>query len=348
MKKILIASLIAGAASVASANHFNSTTSYDLSRGALGYGYTFNLHRIYDADGNNGYVTYSTDRHYRFNDGQKITNNGTGIADFNPLTTTTSAEYGALEISGLEDAHNEGWTGNGVQITVQEVDPEIGSHAAHVSGIAQAVAPSSNIRVVDEVNFTSNFSAADQVVNRSYGSIVTSDIYDFTAPTWARILDHETGLAPNAIHINSAGNYGHYNIPTAESYGGRLSLDTSTFARYHYLGGADMSRTIYVGSVTEDDELEWYSNSAGTSAMHDFIVASGHSLTENRNGTSFAAPRVAGAAALVIHKFNTSPVNTKQILLESADDLGAPGVDPVFGHGKLNISAALSPIGHLN
>ena len=132
MKKILIASLIAGATSVASAGPNDRTTSYDLSRGALGYGYTFNLHRIYDADGNNGYVTYSTDRHYRFNDGQKITNNGTGIADFSPLTTTTSAEYSALEISGLEDAHNEGWTGNGVQITVQEVDPEIGSHAAHV------------------------------------------------------------------------------------------------------------------------------------------------------------------------------------------------------------------------
>ena len=350
MKKILIASLIAGAASVASAGPNDRTTSYDLSRGALGYGYTFNLHRNYDADGNNGYITYSTDRHYRFNNGQKITNNGTGIADFNPLTTVTSGEYTTLEISGLEDVHNEGWTGNGVPITVQELDAA-GSHATYVSEIAQAVAPSANVRVVDYDNaYTSNFSAADRIVNRSYGIPVGIELYDPIAIGITRIFDHENNLAPNALHVNSAGNYGHYGeaIPGAVSYGDRLSLDTATYAKYYYENGADMSKVIYVGSVTEDDELEWYSNSAGTSAMHDYIVASGHSLTDNRNGTSFAAPRVTGAAALVIHKFNTSAENTKQILLETADDLGAPGVDPVFGHGKLNISAALSPIGHLN
>ena len=65
-------------------------------------------------------------------------------------------------------------------------------------------------------------------------------------------------------------------------------------------------------------------------------------------GTSFAAPKVTGAAALVVQKFNTSAANTKRILLTTADDLGAPGVDPVFGHGALNVTRALSPHGTLN
>ena len=65
-------------------------------------------------------------------------------------------------------------------------------------------------------------------------------------------------------------------------------------------------------------------------------------------GSLFAAPKVSGAAALVHHKFGTNNVNTKQILLETADDLGEAGVDAVFGHGLLNVERALSPVGHLN
>ena len=37
-------------------------------------------------------------------------------------------------------------------------------------------------------------------------------------------------------------------------------------------------------------------------------------------------------------------LNSKQVLLKSADDIGAPGVDEVFGYGRLNIMGALSPI----
>jgi subtilisin family serine protease len=63
------------------------------------------------------------------------------------------------------------------------------------------------------------------------------------------------------------------------------------------------------------------------------------------SGTSFAAPRVAGAAAIVRHKFpSLNGPKLKQVLLKSADDLGAPGPDAVFGHGQLNLINALLPI----
>lgn len=58
-------------------------------------------------------------------------------------------------------------------------------------------------------------------------------------------------------------------------------------------------------------------------------------------GTSFAAPQVTGAAAVVwaaFPYFNNDLV--RQTLLGAAKDLGAPGVDPVFGWGLLDVSKA--------
>lgn len=58
-------------------------------------------------------------------------------------------------------------------------------------------------------------------------------------------------------------------------------------------------------------------------------------------GTSFAAPMVSGAAAAVWSMF---PYFTndlvRQTILGTATDIGAPGVDPVFGHGLLDVGKA--------
>ena len=60
----------------------------------------------------------------------------------------------------------------------------------------------------------------------------------------------------------------------------------------------------------------------------------------------FSTPRVAGAAALVKQKFpSLTSAQIKQVLLQTADDLGASGVDEIYGHGALNIMNALSPQG---
>lgn len=66
----------------------------------------------------------------------------------------------------------------------------------------------------------------------------------------------------------------------------------------------------------------------------------------NGTGTSFATPHIAGTAALLIQAFpNLTAQEVVQIILTTADDAGAPGVDARFGHGFLNLTAAFQPLG---
>lgn len=58
-------------------------------------------------------------------------------------------------------------------------------------------------------------------------------------------------------------------------------------------------------------------------------------------GTSMAAPHVAAAAALLIQEGITNPDEVERVLTESAADAGAEGWDEHYGHGILDVSAAL-------
>ena len=114
-------------------------------------------------------------------------------------------------------------------------------------------------------------------------------------------------------------------------------------------------RVLFVGALSDlsavsqitriPKSLASYSHPAGD-MMNDYIVAHDDiNYYQDASGTSFAAPRVAGAAALIKHKFpSLNGPRLKQVLLQSADDLGDPGPDRVFGAGQLNIVNALSPI----
>ncbi|MEK9209637.1 S8 family serine peptidase [Sphingomonas sp. 2378] len=60
------------------------------------------------------------------------------------------------------------------------------------------------------------------------------------------------------------------------------------------------------------------------------------------NGNSFAAPAVAGAAALLKQYWpKLGGKEISRILLDTATDLGAPGVDQVYGVGLLDIEKAM-------
>ena len=70
--------------------------------------------------------------------------------------------------------------------------------------------------------------------------------------------------------------------------------------------------------------------------------------TSNRTGSSFAAPHVTGAILLLKSEFpELTTQEIHQILFDTAYDLGAPGVDEVYGHGALDLRNAHVPQGEM-
>ncbi|WP_082463490.1 S8 family peptidase [Sphingomonas sp. Leaf34] len=113
------------------------------------------------------------------------------------------------------------------------------------------------------------------------------------------------------------------------------------------------SQVIIAGSVGAGDGISSFSDRAGTGAAH-FLTAVGESVrapdqTDTAylwSGTSFAAPQISGAVALLAQAFpNLTGAQIVDILFRSARDVGAPGVDSVYGNGVLDLTRAFQPLG---
>ncbi len=62
------------------------------------------------------------------------------------------------------------------------------------------------------------------------------------------------------------------------------------------------------------------------------------------NGTSMATPHVSGVLAVLAEAYpNYTPRLLVRLMFATADDLGAPGVDPIYGHGLVRLDRALNP-----
>ena len=100
-------------------------------------------------------------------------------------------------------------------------------------------------------------------------------------------------------------------------------------------------------------QLASYSNRCGA-AMNWCLTAPGSAITTERAngasynvyGTSYATPFVVGAVAILGEAYpNLTAEEVVEILLVTATDLGAEGVDPIFGYGLVNLEQAFQPIG---
>ncbi|OKL40329.1 S8 family peptidase [Pontibacter flavimaris] len=86
--------------------------------------------------------------------------------------------------------------------------------------------------------------------------------------------------------------------------------------------------------------------------VFDYVFSSGSNLDPTRAsyywsvGTSMAAPHATGVAALIIGKNggDMDPAQVRAALRASADDLGKPGRDPYYGHGRVNAFRAVSAV----
>lgn len=234
-------------------------------------------------------------------------------------------------------------------------------HGTHVAGIAAAgidqggtvgVAPKATVvavKVLDRTGFgetnqilTALRWAADQgieVINLSLGS-VAPEFFDDPAT----IATVEYAWSKGSIVVFAAGN--------------------------SYVFGTEYRnlRAIVVAASTRADGKAYFSSSVAntrwalaapggaaspTSDSADRIFAPAWESDAQNNtyrylqGTSQAAPHVAGAAAL-LRGAGLSPQQTVDRLLATAKDLGPPGRDDTFGAGRLDVAkatAGLSAIG---
>jgi len=85
---------------------------------------------------------------------------------------------------------------------------------------------------------------------------------------------------------------------------------------------------------------DWCLAAPGEIAM---TTADGGGYTSG-SGTSYSAPNISGAIAVMLGAFpQLDPEDVLQILFDTADDLGDPGVDEVYGHGLVNLQKATDP-----
>jgi subtilisin family serine protease len=93
-------------------------------------------------------------------------------------------------------------------------------------------------------------------------------------------------------------------------------------------------------SLTLDDGLYLKERIESGATTVNLLNAEGNLLMIS--GTSMASPHAAGVATLVLSR-NPSLSNgqVRAILRSSAEDLGTPGWDPIFGHGRVNARRAV-------
>ncbi len=114
-------------------------------------------------------------------------------------------------------------------------------------------------------------------------------------------------------------------------------------------GWPDFSTFLAVGATDQNDNRASWSNYGN----YIDIVAPGVSIlttyTGNQyayaSGTSLAAPLVVGTIALLSGaKPDISPSEVKNVLYTTADDLGDPGDDNIYGQGRVNAKKAVEKL----
>lgn len=235
------------------------------------------------------------------------------------------------------------------------------SHGTHVAGIAAArgvaasgVAYGPGIQLIN-AKACERYLFPDGVVRTSCPTSSTAD-----AIVWA------TDQGANVLNLSLGGN------PTATS-GSALQQAALQYARskdvlpfcatgndnyFQIAFPARFPECFAVGATTWSDTRASYSNygpgvdiaapggDGGTGFPLNLILSVSSSADNTysyKSGTSMATPQVAGLAALLFSQGVGDDEAVLARILETADDLGAPGADDTFGAGRINVCRALNP-----
>lgn len=176
----------------------------------------------------------------------------------------------------------------------------------------------------------------------------------FYEDDWLGLEAAHASIQQGAVHVWAAGNSG------ANQVGVLAGLPHHTQAISDALGGATIAFEkgwLAVVAVGSDGTLAPYSNQCGVaqnwclaapgSAVKSAGIDSDSSYVE-RQGTSMAAPHVAGAIAALKSRFpNLSFQQVRDRILVTANDTGIYANTLIYGQGLLDLEAAARPVGQL-
>ena len=137
--------------------------------------------------------------------------------------------------------------------------------------------------------------------------------------------------APNVICVSATG-------PTSGGLFGPWP-DPDAFASYSNFGRSAVTVAAPGGTIAGG----WVLGACAQTTLEPSLAAcAGRPLLLSAWGTSMAAPHVSGLAALLVAEIgHGKPAQVRSRILQSADDLGVPGMDPFYGHGRINVARAL-------
>lgn len=221
-----------------------------------------------------------------------------------------------------------------------------GSCTTPKSGEAEANCAFSDRSITNGVNRARE--AGARVINISLGSPGGG------SSTLLSAIDRATKAG--IIIVISAGNEGNDDAPKFDP------LNPSPFSQSLLAAGNGL--VIISASVDDKGVISDFSNKAGASRnsvlsalgsqicceyKDDTInrfVENGQTFVRVSNGTSFSAPQISGAAALLAQAFpNLTGAQIVNLLLTTARDAGATGTDDIYGRGILDIARAFAPQG---
>ena len=199
-------------------------------------------------------------------------------------------------------------------------------------------------------SITGGFSSAERTAWASVAS--DNNVVVFAAGNDGN--NSATGKMPFYYTSNNV-KYGDYSSQVVKdagiiSYTNRSSAE----AQYGVNASAVAENWLNVVALDNTNTIASYSNGCGNtkayciaapgssiySTVPTDLVASGY---DTYNGTSMAAPHVSGAIAVMKEKWpNLTGAQIVDLIIGSATDLGASGVDEVYGVGMLNMAGAMT------